>query len=289
MALEQRIVDLYDEYTHRPLPRRVFLERLALLAGSSGAATAALSALEPNAAQAALVPETDARIRTEPVLRSVDGVEVRGLLAAPATGGKAPAVIVVHENRGLTPHIEDVTRRLAVAGFLALGVDFLQALGGTPDDADKAREMFGKLTGEDVVRQAHAALTMLKQDPRGNGRVGAVGFCWGGSMINIIATREPELGAGVAFYGVAPPSEAVGRIKAPMLLHFAGLDQRVNAGMPGYDAALKAAGIPHEIYLYEGVNHAFHNDTSAERYNKEAATLAFDRTVAFLKAHLAGV
>lgn len=288
MALDQRIIDLYDEYTHRPLPRREFLERLALLAGSGGAATAALAMLEPNYARAALVPEADTRIRTEPVLRTVDGVEVKGYLAAPAAIGKSPAVIVVHENRGLNAHIEDVARRFAVAGFVAVAVDFLQPFGGTPAEADKARELFGKLGGEDVVRQAHAALVMLKQDPRTNGRVGAVGFCWGGGMVNILATREPELGAGVAFYGVAPPSEAVARIKAPMLLHFAGLDQRVNAGMPGYDEALKAAKVPHEIHVYDGVNHAFHNDTSAERYNKEAATLAFDRTVAFLKSNLGG-
>ncbi|MFO1147028.1 MAG: dienelactone hydrolase family protein [Alsobacter sp.] len=286
MPLDQRIIDLYDEYTHRPLPRRIFLERLAILAGSGGAATAALAVLEPNYARAALVPDADARIKAERVKTSVGGVEVAGYLAAPASGGKAPGVLVIHENRGLNAHIEDVTRRFAVAGFVALGLDFLTPLGGTPQDADKAREAFSKLSGESVVSQARAAIELLKADPRCNGKVGAVGFCWGGGMVNIIATRLPELGAGVAFYGVAPPPEAVPNIKAPMLLHFAGLDTRVNAGMEGYDKALKAAGVPHQIFVYEGVNHAFHNDTSAERYNKEAATLAFDRTVEFLRQNL---
>lgn len=286
MALDQRIIDLYDDYTHRPLPRRLFLEKLAILAGSAGAASAALAVLEPNYARAALVPEADARVRTERVRTTVEGVEVSGYLAVPAGEGRHPGVIVIHENRGLTPHIEDVTRRLAVEGFVALGVDFLQPFGGTPDDADKAREMFTKLDGETVVREAHAALLLLQKDPRTNGKVGAVGFCWGGGMVNIFATREPQLGAGVAFYGIAPPTESVARIKAPMMLHFAGLDTRVNAGMPAYDAALKAAEIPHEVYVYEGVNHAFHNDTSAERYDKSAATLAFSRTVAFFKKNL---
>jgi carboxymethylenebutenolidase len=286
MPLDQRIIDLYDEYTHRPLPRRVFLERLAIMAGSGGAATAALAVLEPNYARAALVPETDARIKTERVKTTVGGVEISGYLAAPTQGGKAPGVLVIHENRGLNAHIEDVTRRFAAAGFLALGVDFLTPLGGTPADADKAREAFSKLTGESVVSQTKAAIAFLAADPRCNGKVGAVGFCWGGGMVNIIATRLPELGAGVAFYGVAPPLEAVPNIKAPMLLHFAGLDTRVNAGLEGYDRALKAAHVPHQIFVYEGVNHAFHNDTSAERYNKEAATLAFDRTVEFLRQNL---
>jgi carboxymethylenebutenolidase len=288
MPLDQRIIDLYDDYTHRPLPRRVFLERLAILAGSGGAATAALAVLEPNYARAALVPETDPRVKAERVNSTVGGVEIAGYLAAPAGGGKAPGVLVVHENRGLNAHIEDVTRRFAAAGFVALGLDFLTPLGGTPEDADKAREAFAKLTGESVVSQARAAIAFLQADPRCNGKVGAVGFCWGGGMVNIIATRLPELGDGVAFYGVAPPLDAVPRIKAPMMLHFAGLDTRVNAGMEGYDKALKAANVPHQIFVYEGVNHAFHNDTSAERYNKEAATLAFDRTVEFLRQTLGG-
>jgi carboxymethylenebutenolidase len=288
MALDQRIIDLYDEYTHKPLDRRVFMERLAIVAGSSTAATAALAVLEPNYARAALVPETDPRLKTERIDTTVDGVHVSGYLAAPASGGKVPAVVVIHENRGLNAHIEDVARRFAAAGFVAFAVDFLKPFGGTPHNDDEARAMFGKLSGEAVVKQAHAALSFLEKDPRTNGKVGAVGFCWGGGMVNIWATRDPDLDAGVAFYGVAPPTEAVARIKAPLMLHYAGLDTRVNTGIPAFDAALKAAHVPHEIFVYDGVNHAFHNDTSAERYNKAAATLAFDRTVAFLKGKLNG-
>ncbi|WP_406855156.1 dienelactone hydrolase family protein [Alsobacter sp. KACC 23698] len=287
MSLDQKIIDLYDEYTHRPLARRTFLERLSALAGSAAAAGAALAVLEPNYARAALVPETDDRIVTERIRTSVADVRVSGYLARPKDDARHPAVIVIHENRGLNPHIQDVARRFAVAGFVALAGDFLLPLGGTPEDADAARDLFAKLTGESVVQQAGAMLTLLRENPHSNGKVGAVGFCWGGGMVNILATREPRLGAGVAFYGVAPPTEAVGRYKTPLLLHYAGLDQRVNAGMAGYDAALKAAGEPHRIYVYEGVNHAFHNDTSAERYDQAAATLAFDRTVAFFKETLA--
>lgn len=287
MALDRRIIELYDEYTHKPLARRTFLERLSALAGSSAAASAALVALEPNYAHAALVPETDPRIVAERVRTNVAGVDIAGYLARPKDDARRPAVIVLHENRGLNAHIEDVARRLAAAGFLTLAGDFLLPLGGTPPDADAARDLFAKLTGESVVSQAGAMMTFLKDHPNGGGKVGAVGFCWGGGMVNILATREPRLGAGVAFYGVAPPSEAVARIKAPMMLHYAGLDTRVNAGIPGYDAALKEAGVQHTIFIYKDVNHAFHNDTSAERYNQEAATLAFDRTVAFFKEKLA--
>ncbi|WP_460451977.1 dienelactone hydrolase family protein [Alsobacter sp. SYSU BS001988] len=287
MSLDQKIIDLYDEYTHKPLARRTFLERLSALAGSAAAAGAALAVLEPNYARAALVPETDGRIVTERIRTSVANVGVSGYLARPKDDARHPAVIVIHENRGLNPHIQDVARRFAVAGFVTLAGDFLLPLGGTPEDADAARDLFAKLSGESVVQQAGAMLTLLRENPHANGKVGAVGFCWGGGMVNVLATREPRLGAGVAFYGVAPPTEAVGRYKTPLLLHYAGLDQRVNAGMAGYDAALKAAGEPHTIHVYEGVNHAFHNDTSAERYDQAAATLAFDRTVAFLKETLA--
>ena len=286
MALEQRIIDLYDEYTHKPLPRRQFLERLGLMAGSPAAAAAALAALEPNYAQAQQVPEADARIAVERVKTQVGGVDLNGYLARPKAAGKVGSVIVIHENRGLNAHIEDVTRRFAAAGFLALGVDFLTPLGGTPADADAARDLFAKLDGEAVVRQARAAMTFLRADPASNGKVGVVGFCWGGGMVNILATREPELAAGVVFYGVAPPAEAAARIKAPLLIHLASLDSRVNGTYPTYEAALKAANVRYQVQMYEGVNHAFHNDTSAERYNKAAADLAFTRSVEFFKANL---
>jgi carboxymethylenebutenolidase len=288
MALDQRIIDLYDEYTHRPLDRRVFLERLSAMAGSAGAAAAALAVLEPNYAKAALVPEADPRISVERVARTVDGTAIAGYLASPKSGGKRPAVIVIHENRGLNAHIEDVVRRYAAAGFIAFGPDLLLPLGGTPADADAARDRIAKLPGQDAVAQLRAAVVMLKSDPRANGQVGAVGFCWGGGMVNVLATREPGLGAGVVFYGVAPPAEAVPQIRAPLLVHLAALDARVNGTYPAYEAALKAAGKPYTIHMYEGVNHAFHNDTSDERYDKPAATLAFDRSVAFFKEKLGG-
>lgn len=286
--LDQKIIDLYDEYTHKPLVRRDFLERLTLMAGSTAAASAALAVLEPNYARAAMVPEADPRIETERVKVKIGDTELVGYLAKPKGAKTSPAIIVIHENRGLNAHIEDVTRRLAADGFLALGVDFLAPLGGTPDDADKAREMFAKLSGEAVVAQGKAATTFLESHANGNGKVGAVGFCWGGGMTSVIAAREPRLDAGVSFYGVAPPPEAVANIKAPMMLHYAGLDTRVNATIPGYEAALKAAKVPYTIFVYEGVNHAFHNDTSAERYNKDAATLAYTRTVEFFRQTLGG-
>jgi carboxymethylenebutenolidase len=286
MALNQQIIDLYDEYTHRPLGRREFLERLTALAGSAGAAAAALAVLEPNYAKAALVPETDPSIRTEKLTRTVGGAEVSGYLATPAAGGRSPGVIVVHENRGLNAHIEDVARRFAAAGLVAFAPDLLLPLGGTPTDTDAAREAITKLSGEQAIAQLRACVAMLGADARCSGKVGAVGFCWGGGIVNILAAREPELGAAVAFYGVAPPVEAVPRIKAPILAHLAGLDSRVNGTWPAFEAALKAAGKPYTVYLYEGVNHAFHNDTSAERYNQAAASLAFDRSVAFLKDNL---
>jgi carboxymethylenebutenolidase len=288
MALDQTIIDLYDEYTHKPLARRVFLERLTLLAGSAGAASAALAVLEPNYAHAQQVPEADPRIRTRRIATKVNGVDQVGYMAVPAAGGKVPAVIVIHENRGLNAHIEDVVRRFAVAGFAAYGPDMLAPLGGTPADPDAARELFAKLPGEKVVEQAAAAIAMLKADPATNGRVGAVGFCWGGGMVNVIAARLPELGAGVVFYGVSPPAEAAAKIRAPMMMHYAGLDARINAGIAGYEAALKAANVPYTLFMYEGVNHAFHNDTSTERYDAKSATLAFDRTVAFFRQSLGG-
>jgi carboxymethylenebutenolidase len=284
VALDQRIIDLYDEYTHRPLPRRSFLERLAALAGGPAAAAAALAVLEPNYARAALVPPDDPSLATGRLHETVNGVPLSGYWARPKAEGRYPGVIVVHENRGLNAHIEDVARRLAAQGFLALAVDFLKPLGGTPANADRARDLIGKLGGDDVVRQGLAADAWLRK--AGNGKVGAVGFCWGGGMVNILAVRDPQLNAAVVFYGVAPPAEAVPNIRAPLLLHYAGLDQRVNAGIPAYKAALKAAGKSYTLHMYDGVNHAFHNDTSAERYDRAAATLAFDRTVAFLKDKL---
>ena len=285
--MDQRVIDLYDLYTHGGMNRRSFLDKLAALAGSTAAASALLPLLTNDYARAQTVPENDARITTETV--EVPGAQnLKGYLVRPKAGGeKLPAVLVVHENRGLNPHIRDITRRMATEGFLALGLDFLSPLGGTPDDDEKGREMFGQLKPPEALAYAKAAFAYLKGHPSSTGKVGAVGFCWGGGVVNNLAVNEPDLAAGVAYYGGQPKPEDVPKIQAAMLLHYAGLDERVNAGMPAYEAALKAAGKAYELYVYEGANHAFTNDTNAARYHPEAAKLGWDRTVAFLRKHLA--
>jgi carboxymethylenebutenolidase len=196
-------------------------------------------------------------------------------------------VIVIHENRGLNPHIKDVTRRMATEGFLALGLDYLSPMGGTPADEDKGREMIGQLKQPDVIASGKAAVAYLRGRTDGNGKVGAVGFCWGGGAVNSLAVNEPNLSAGVAYYGGQPKAEDVAKINAAMMLHYASLDERINAGIPTYEAALKQAGKTYEIYMYEGANHAFNNDTNAARYDKDSADQAWQRTVVFLKKHLA--
>jgi carboxymethylenebutenolidase len=286
--MRQEIVDLYDEFTHRGLDRRVFMARLVELTGGTAAAATALAMLRADPAGAAQVAPDDPRIATESVVVRAEGEALKGYLAKPAKPeGRLPAVLVVHENRGLNAHIEDVARRLASAGFIALALDFLSPAGGTPDDEDRARDMIGKLDAGEVVADARTAIAYLRELPNANGKVGMVGFCWGGGVVNRTAASGADLDAGVVFYGASPPAEAVAAIKAPLLLHYAGLDERINAGVPAYEAALKQAGKDHTVYRYEGVNHAFHNDTSAARYDAAAAKLAWDRTLAFFRQHLA--
>ncbi|HEV2605553.1 MAG TPA: dienelactone hydrolase family protein [Microvirga sp.] len=284
--MDQRIIDLYDYYTHGNLSRRDFLDRLTALAGSAAAGAALLPILQSNYALAQVMPENDPRITAETV--DVPGVQgLKGYLVRPANAsGKLPAVIVIHENRGLNPHIRDVTRRMAAEGFLALGLDYLSPMGGTPSDEEKGREMIGQLKQPDVIASGKAAVAFLEAHPNGNGRVGAVGFCWGGGAVNNLAVNEPKLDAGVAYYGGQPKAEDVAKIQTPIMLHYASLDERINAGIPAYEGALKAAGKAYELHMYEGVNHAFNNDTAPARYNKEAADLAWGRTVAFFKRHL---
>ncbi|WP_207478822.1 dienelactone hydrolase family protein [Arenibaculum pallidiluteum] len=285
--MDQRIIDLYDEYTHRPLDRRVFLDRLAALVGGTAAAYALLPLLENNYALAQQVAPDDRRLVAERVTFAGPGGPVGAHLARPAGEGRWPAVIVVHENRGLNAHIEDVARRAALAGFLALAPDLLSPLGGTPADEDRAREMIGGLNAEDAVSNLRAAVAWLERHSQSTGKVGAVGFCWGGGMVNALAVAEPELDAGVAFYGRAPDPAKVGQIRARMMMHYAGNDARINEGIPAYEAALRDAGKTFEIHRYEGTQHAFHNDTAGARYDAAAAKLAWDRTVAFLRAGLA--
>jgi carboxymethylenebutenolidase len=234
------------------------------------------------------VAEDDQRLKIEDVTFPGASGEVKGYLASPAAAtGKLPAVIIIHENRGLNPHIKDVARRVALEGFLALAPDFLSPLGGTPADEDQARDMIGKLDRPQTVANAVAAVAYLKQHASSAGKVGAVGFCWGGGMVNQLAVNAPDLAGAVAYYGMVPDSADVPKIKAKMLLHYAGLDERINEGISAFQKALEAAKIDHQIYIYEGANHAFNNDTSEARYNKEAADLAWGRTVEFLKSALA--
>ncbi len=276
--MNQRFIDLFDRYTHGEMDRRSFLEKLTVLAGSSAAALALLPTLENNYAKADLLPEGDPRIRT----RTVTLANYQVYLASPAKDGKYPSVLVIHENRGLNPHIKDVTRRLAAEGFLAAGADFLTPAGGTPTDEDKAREMIGALDKPATEAGARAIVAALRADAASNGKVGAVGFCWGGGLVNRLAVTDPSLDAGIAYYGMQPDSKDVGAIQAPLLLHYAALDERINAGIAAYEAALKAAGKTYELHMYDGVNHAFNNDTNAARYDKKAADLAWSRSVAFL-------
>jgi len=285
--MDRFIIELYDEYTHRPLERRVFLERLAVLVGGSTAAYALLPLLENNYAHATIVDPADARLATGMVTYRGASGEVRGYVATPKAGAaKRPGVIVIHENRGLNPHTQDVTRRAALEGFTALAPDALSPFGGTPANEDEARAAFARIDRDQTVRDLVAAIAYLKGRPDAAGPVGAIGFCWGGGMVNLLAVSAPNLAAAAPFYGLVAPAADVPRIKAKLQLHYAGNDPRINAGIPEYEAALKAAGIAYEKFVYEGAEHAFLNDTGAARYDKAAAELAWSRTIAFMKANL---
>lgn len=284
--MDQRIVDLYDKFTHGDLSRREFLDRLAGIAGSSAAALALLPLLRNDYARADTAAADDPRLVTNTVYFNASPTDVATYMARPKGEAKRPTVIVVHENRGLNPHIKDIARRLGLEGFAAYAVDLLSPDGGTPADEDKARDMIARLDPDQTTHNIEAAVRIFGQAPGSNGKAGAIGFCWGGGVVNKVAVASPELKAGVVYYGVQPPAADVPRIRAPLLLHYAGLDQRVNAGIPAYEAALKASHKRFEIFVYPGVNHGFNNDTS-NRYDKAAADLAWSRTIAFLKRELA--
>lgn len=282
------VLGLFDRYVHGDIDRRGFLTGAAKFAVGGTTALGLLNALSPDFAYAQQVPPEDSRVKAEyVVIDSPQGYgKVRGYLVKPAKlTGKLPVVLVVHENRGLNPHIEDIARRLALDNFIAFAPDALYPLGGYPGDEDKAREVFPKLdqakTREDFV----AAAQFLKNLPAGNGKVGVVGFCYGGGIANLLATRLPDLAAAVPFYGGQPTDEEAARIKAPLLLQYAGADDRINAGWPKYEAALKAAGVQYQAYIYPGVQHGFNNDTTP-RYDEAAAKLAWQRTVDFFNQHL---
>ncbi len=287
VQITQAMIDAYDEYTHLTLDRRSLMRKLTALAGSGAAAAVVLPMLAADKASAAIVDPADNRIKTQEITFKGATGELSGYLAMPAqASGKLPSVLIVHENRGLNPHIEDVARRAATDGFLALAVDFLSPSGGTPQDEDKAREMIGKLDQAQTVANAVSAIAYLKSRDDSNGKVGAIGFCWGGGVVNQLAAASPDLAAGVAYYGRQLEAEKVPQIGAALMLHYAGLDERINAGIDAYKKALDAAGKEYQIFVYDGVNHAFNNDTSQARYDKAASDLAWSRTVEFLKAKL---
>jgi carboxymethylenebutenolidase len=283
---DSKIVDLYEDYKNGVLTRREFLKTLAKIAGGTAAAVALLPFLENSYAKAQIVAEDDSRLHTEYVKYPGDTGEVRAYLARPKGEEKLPGVIVIHENKGLQPHIEDVNRRVALEGFIAIAVDALSPLGGTPkDNVDEARSLMRKLDGPATVKNYVAAVEYLKTHPQSTGKVGCMGFCWGGGMANQMAVNSPDLLAAVPFYGRQPAIEDVPKIKASLLCHYAGQDERINAGIPAFEEALKQTSVEYEIHVYKGVGHAFHNDTGS-RYNKEAAELAFKRTIAFFKKKL---
>lgn len=285
---DPEVLKLFDRYVHGLIPRREFLKSAGKFAAAGLTAEALLGLLSPQFAAATQVPADDKRLRIEYVeLPSPDGnVKVRGYLVKPAQAkGKLPTVLVVHENRGLNPHIEDIARRLALDNFIAFAPDALFTLGGYPGDEDKARELFQKLDQPKTRNDFIAAAAYLKKLQEGNGKVGVVGFCYGGAIANFLATRIPDLGAAVPFYGGAPDLNEVAKIEAPLLIHHGEKDERLIAGWPAYEAALKANGVRYQGFIYPGAQHGFNNDTTP-RYDDGAAKLAWRRTVDFFNQHL---
>jgi carboxymethylenebutenolidase len=284
--VDQKIINLYDRFTHGGINRREFLDRLSELAGSAAAAAALLPLLQNDYAQAAIVADNDPRLVSERVAYDSPKGKINGYLVRAKAKGKRPVVLVVHENRGLNPHLEDVARRFAVEGYLAYAVDLLSLVGGTPASEDAARELHPKMNQDDAVAALVSAVSFLKSHPESTGKVGAVGYCFGGLMVNRLAASSPQLDAGVAYYGRQVPAAQVPDIKAALLLHYAEKDDGVNAGIAAYEAALKANNKKYTLHMYPGAQHAFNNDTGAARFNKAAADLAWSRTLAFFAENL---
>ena len=283
--MEHNITKLYDEYKDGKINRRSFLRKLTLITGSSAAAVALLPALEDIANLTVLQDDN------EPVSQFVTypapKMEIRAFLAHPKNGEKFPAVIVIHENRGLQPHIQDVTKRFAKEGFLSLAPDALTPVGGTPaDDQARASELMRSLNNDDTIDNMVAAVKYLKTHPLSTGKVGCTGFCWGGAMTNSVAVNAPDLDAAVPYYGRQSATEDVAKMNAPIMAHYAENDPGINAGIEAFEAELKKQGKDYQIFIYEGTAHAFNNDTNPERYHADAAKLAWDRTVAFFKEEL---
>lgn len=283
--MEKQVNNLYKDYRKGHLNRRMFLKRLAVITGSSAAAFALLPALEGNELNAAARTKKKALVTGFVSYPAATG-EMRAFMARPKKGNKFPAVIVIHENRGLVPHIQDVTRRMAEEGFLALAPDALSPVGGTPEDVSNVGSLFKQLDGEQTTKNFVAAVKYLKTHPKSNGKVGCTGFCWGGAMTNNVAVNAPDLDAAVPYYGRQPVPGDVEKIKAPVMAHYAGNDPGINAGIPAFEEALKKAGKEYQIFMYEGASHAFNNDSNPERYNEQAAKLAWGRTVGFFREKL---
>ena len=284
------VLGLFDQYVHGWIDRRAFLASAAKFAVGGVTANMLLDALNPRFAEARQVAESDFRLEPSTVdFSSPEGSgKARGYLVLPAKAhGKLPGILVIHENRGLNPHIEDIARRIALENYVAFAPDALVPLGGYPGDEDKARELFVKLDQAKIREDFLAALAFLEKRPECSGKVGAVGFCWGGGMVNFLATRAPELAAGVPFYGNQPPAEDVAKIKAPLLIHYAEKDDRINAGIPAFEQALRANRVNYQLFTYPGTQHGFNNDTTP-RYDKAAADLAWKRTMEFFKQNLRG-
>ena len=287
---DPEVLRLFDQYVHGLIDRRGFLERAARFAVGGVTASMLLDSLNPRFAEAQQIPKDDKRLATSTVeYDSPKGTgKVRGYLALPANrSGRLPGVLVVHENRGLNPHIEDIARRIALEGYVAFAPDALTTLGGYPGEEDKARELFAKLDQQKAREDFVAAVAYVEKRPECTGKVGVVGFCYGGGIANLLATRFPELAAAVPFYGNQPPAEEVAKIKAPLLIHYAEKDDRINAGIPAFEAALKASHVRYEMFTYPGTQHGFNNDTTP-RYDKAAAALAWQRTMDFFKKNLRG-
>lgn len=285
---DQELLILFDAYVHGTIDRRGFLEGAQKFATAGITAGALLAALSPDFAAGQQVPKDDRRLKTAMLdyPSTAGSGTCKGYLAKPANAsGKLPGVLVIHENRGLNPHIEDIARRLALDNFVAFAPDALSPLGGYPGDEDKARELFGRLDQQKVIEDFAAAATFLRGREECTGKVGVVGFCIGGGFAHTLATRLPELNAAVSFYGNHPPAEAAARVKAPLLIHFAGLDERLNASWPAYETALKAAGVTYTAHQYAGTQHGFNNDTTP-RYDAAAARLAWGRTMEFFNKYL---
>lgn len=284
--MDTKITDLYNDYRHGRTDRRTFIGKLAMVAGGTAAALALLPVLEENNLTAAGLPQDYPDLITSIIKYPVETGEMRAYLARPDSGKKFPAVIVIHENRGLVPHIKNVADRMAREGFIALAPDALSPVGGTPEDITNVGELFKQLVPEQTTKNFVAAVKYLKTNPLTTGKVGCTGFCWGGAMTNQVAVNSPDLDAAVPYYGMQPTEEQVAKIKAPIMAHYGGDDARINAGIPAFEEALKKYSKDYQIFIYEGAQHAFNNDSNAERYNEKAAKLAWGRTIAFFKEKL---